>query len=315
MRQALDNRALKIPALLAGLLLPLCLQAETQTTTKDWMKIDTAPRQEASGVSYESKADYSYVGGASFAQGKREIGTVDEQTSSFNFVASIPATKNLRWRLGIDWERFSFGTPGNSHLPNTLQSLAFVVGADVSLSDKWIMRMELQPGLYSDFEDISAEDFSAQAVIGASYLVNSKLQWVFGVGLGFYQEIPAFPAVGVRWQFADDWTLNAILPKPRLEYKIMNGLNAYAGAELKGGGYRVSKDFGSANGDGRFNSAVVEYMELRTGVGISYQILPALTAELEGGYVPYRREDFYRLHTHEIGQPAPYVQAGLKASF
>jgi hypothetical protein len=47
--------------------------------------------------------------------------------------------------------------PKGAPLPNTLQSLALVVGADFQFGDAWLFRLELQPGFYGDGTDLRAE--------------------------------------------------------------------------------------------------------------------------------------------------------------
>jgi hypothetical protein len=289
--------------------------ADPATQSPDWMKIETDPAQKPATVSHEVNTDYSFVAGAQVRQGDRNLGNTEEQSSSFNYTASIPVAKGWQLRTGVAWDRFSFGNSPGAPIPDTLQSVALTLGADVELSEKWIMRFEVMPGISSDFVDIDANDLSLNAIVGFSYIVDSKLQWVMGLMIGYSNEYPVLPGAGVRWQFADDWTLNFILPRPRLEYKVTDQLQAFVGAEIKSGTYRVGSDFGSSVGNEKLNNAVVSYMEVRTGAGLIYRFHPAFALEAEGGWMVDRSFDYYRADTRVSGEGAPYGQIGLKANF
>ncbi|NJK92197.1 MAG: hypothetical protein HC904_10430 [Blastochloris sp.] len=282
------------------------------------MKIDTdeeAKPPRKAGVSHSASVEYTFVAKAEVRQGERDLGDTDAQFFGLNYVSSVPVHKNWQIRAGVNWDRFSFGNTPNAPLPDTLQSTALVLGVDAVLSEKWLMRLDFQPGIYSDFEDISSDDFHVPILLGFSYFVDSRLQWIFGAGIGFFNDIPVFPAVGVRWQFDDDWTLNGILPKPNLVYRINEQLSASVGGELKGGSFRMSEDFGTIVGNPALNNAIISYMEIRAGAGLVYQFHPAVALEADAGYMVYRRFDYFRAETTMRGDPAPYAQLGLKAKF
>jgi hypothetical protein len=289
--------------------------AEVQPENLDWMKMEVEEAPKARRVSHEAMIGYSFVADADVRQGNRSLDQTEEQASQFSYVASIPVSKGWQLRAGFGWDRLSFGSAPAVPIPDTLQSTQLVLGADVELSEKWLMRLELQPGIYSDFEDIDSGDFDMPIVLGFSYLANSRLQWVFGLLIGYYNEYPVLPGAGVRWQFADDWTLHFILPKPRLEYQVNQDLDLFVGAEVKGGNYRTGSDFGTAVGNPSLNNAVLSYREIRAGAGLVYQFHPALALEAGGGWMVDRVYDYYRADTRVRGEGAPYAEIAVKARF
>jgi hypothetical protein len=268
---------------------------------------------EAAG--HEVEASVSYVGAANLKR-LNDLGDASEIHNSIYYAATIPVHKAVSMRAGVAWDRFSFGLPsGPAFIPNTLQSVALVIGADVALSEKWLMRAEVQPGIYSDFQDITFDDVNAVFILGASYIVNPDLQWFMGISVDPRRRLPVLPGAGVRWKFHRQWTLMAILPKPRLEYSPADQWTFFVGAEAKGGTFTVAEDFGTKNGVPSLNNDPVEYAELRTGAGVSYRFSPALMAEIEGGYVPYRKWDYRRSGEFINGEGAPYVQFSLTGRF
>jgi len=302
---------------IAGVSILLATVAKAQESP-DWLEVQPTDVQARSAgkIGHEISSGFSYSAGARQKQGNRSLGNSDSFNTYLNYTATIPTTESIITRVGLTWDRFDFGSTGGDPIPSQLQQTSLNLGWDVSLSEKWVMRLEASPGIYSDLEDISLTDFNVPVVIGFSYIVDAKLQWVFGVSADFRREMPILPGGGVRWQFADDWTLNFILPKPRLEYRIDDSLLAYVGGEIKGGTYAYGKNEGSEIGQPTLNNEIIEYTEARLGGGVEYYINPAVGIQVETGAVVFRRftfeDDDLTIHASE---PAPYVSIGLKANF
>ena len=106
---------------------------------------------------------------------------MDEHSADVKFVVSTQATRNLLVRAGGEWQRFSFGVPAGVPVPATLQQVSAVIGCDYQLAGQWIIRAELQPGLYSDFVELSGRDVAAPFVLAGVYLANPDLQWLVGL--------------------------------------------------------------------------------------------------------------------------------------
>ena len=121
----------------------------------------------------------------------------------------------------------------------------------------------------------------------------------------------------MRWKFAPQWVLNATLPAPRLEYELSRNMTVYAGAELRGGNYRVDDDFvGDPVEPGNLNNAIVQYVEIRTGAGVAWKLGEACKLTVEAGYVPRREFDYYRADIrYKSDGGAPYGALSFRASF
>jgi hypothetical protein len=278
-------------------------------------KVLSAPAKTVT-VSYEFEADYSYVGGARTRLGDDRTGDISEQSNAARLVIAPRWGDGPIFRLGVDYQRYSFGLPENAPVPNTLQSLGAIVGIDFSLLDAWLVRIEAQPGVYSDFDDLSRGDWNVPFIAGASYIASADLQWIIGIGVDFNRRYPVIPAVGVRWHFSDQWTLNAVLPRPRLEYALNKELTAYVGAEIKDATYRVGEHSQSVRDLKRLNNAVVEYNEIRVGAGLAWKASSNFSFAIEGGYMPYREFNFHRADENfKTESGAAYGQVSLSASF
>ncbi|MEP6777755.1 MAG: DUF6268 family outer membrane beta-barrel protein [Chthoniobacterales bacterium] len=258
----------------------------------------------------------TYVGDGDVERGRFSVRGFDENDAS----ASLIFTPRIRFgilRLGGGYERFDFGLPAGTQLPDRLQAAYFVVGLDTEFSDSFLIRLEARPGWYgADSNAFRGDTFDVPFIIGGTYIFSPTFQLVFGVGVDFHSHYPVLPGGGVRWKFAPHWTLNAVVPTPRLEYEVNKSFTLYGGADIKAGTYRVNSSYGDTHFDRRLNNAYMAFTEVRAGVGFDWKLCPNFTLTAEGGYVPYRNFDFYRpsVRYHQDGG-APYGTLGLHAAF
>lgn len=265
--------------------------------------------------SEEFSANSSYVGEAPTNLDHGRAGGVSEQADLLHFVLSQQIGDGPLLRLGVEWQRFSFGLPSSAPLPNTLQAASVVVGADLELFS-WLVRVEAQPGFYGAEGDLDAKDINVPWIIGGSYIVNEGLQWVLGVSFDVDRNWVVLPGIGLRWKFAEKWTLNALPPNPRLEYTVSPTVKLYAGGDFKTGTFRAADSFGDGHSNRRLNNAIIEYNEFRVGAGVDWKISKSVTLDAEAGYMPYRDFDFHRAGPrYQTYSGAPYGQIALSAGF
>ncbi len=266
-------------------------------------------------VSQELDTEYSYTGGVNIRGGGVNVGSVDEQSADLKYVVSPQVNNDLLLRVGFEWQRFSFGVPDHAPVPAALQQASLVLGFDYQLTDEWLMRVEVQPGVYSDFRDITWRDVDAPLVIGGAYLASPDLQWFFGLRVDARTQYPVLPAAGARWRFSEEWTLDFMLPRPRLEYDVNDKLQLYLGAEIQAGTFAVGQNFGTPRGQPKLDNAIVDYLELHLGSGCSWKITQTVTIEAEAGFMPYRSFDFFAPDIVFRSHNAPYGQVACRARF
>ena len=265
---------------------------------------------ESTPVFHEVDVGLGYAG-----QAETQVDPSSELNMSLKYAASLQVSKDLLLRFGAEWQCFSFPAPRASAAPASLQQANAIVGFDYQLAEQWLMRAELQPGFYGDLSRFDGRRFGAPLMLGFVYLIDADLQWFFGLRVDHRSQYPVFPAAGVRWKFADLWTLNLILPTPRLEYDVNNKLQTYFGAGILAGTYVVGDHFGDDRGLPQLNHATLDYTELRLGPGFSWKARPNLTLEAEAGYVVYRSWDFFDQHINPTSRPVPYLQLAFHARF
>ena len=270
---------------------------------------------ESKPVSQELDIVLGSVGRATTLEDNLHVGPISELNTDIKYVISPQINRDLLLRVGAEWQRFSFVARQHSTAPDTLQQANAIVGFDYQLADQWLMRVEVQPGLYGDFGDVSWRGFDAPIKFGAAYLVDADLQWFFGMRVDARSQYPVFPVAGVRWKFTDVWTLDMELPDPRVEYDVNDKSQAYLGVGILAGTYVVGEHYGDDRGLPQLNRATVDYTEVRLGPGFSWKACPNLTVEAEGGYVVYQTSDFFHQHISLSNNPLPYLQLAVHARF
>src|SRR3954452_25285674 len=230
------------------------VQVETFTTSSK--NHEVALGQFESPLSFEFDAEGTYIGNGSLERVKRGdmvINDFDGYQARAHFILT-PMTKIGILRLGIQTERYSFSYGDMAPIPDDFHSTNLIIGLDTELSDSLLIRVEVQPGFYgTDFDDFGRDTFNVPVVIGGTWIYSSNLQFIFGVGIDALRQYPVLPGGGVRWKFAPEWTLNAVVPTPRLEFEPNSSLLIFAGADIRGPSYRVEKNFGTLRGNPSLN--------------------------------------------------------------
>jgi hypothetical protein len=255
------------------------------------------------------------VGKSTTLRDNLHVGSLSELNSGVRYVVSPQLSKDFLLRIGAEWQRLSFPAQRHAAAPDALQQVNAILGFDYQLGEQWLMRCEVQPGLYGDSIRADWRSFDAPVKMGAAYLVDADLQWFFGLRVDARSQYPVFPALGVRWKFADFWTLDLEFPDPRLQYDVSDKLQAYLGAGILAGTYQVGSHYGSERGLPQLNHATLDYTEVRLGPGFSWKARPNVTLEAEAGYQLYQTWDFFDQHVSPTGHPLPYLQLAVHARF
>jgi len=275
-----------------------------------------APDKEepVSDVSVETKAQYSVTSGSRTRSGRVRAGHLSSQSGAFEAVMSTHLEEDILFRAGAAWERHSFGIGGHAPLPEQLQSANLILGADVDISTEWMMRAEIQPGVYSDWLNVGYDDLNCPLILGFSWLPDKDLQWFFGLSFDIRRDIPLLPGIGLRWKFADRWTLMALPPNPRVEFDLDEHLTLFGGADLHYGTYHVNDVHGRVRSV-NLDDSMVDYTEIRGGVGLKWKVARSVELQLQGGSMLYREFDFHRHDITFRGKPSLYGEFGFVASF
>ncbi len=273
----------------------------------------------ASALSYDIDGESSFFGRGNVNAGSQAVGNITEISSSADFVLSAQVSDKALFRLGVEWQLYSFDPSSSSAaIPNSVQGLDLAIGADLQVSPAVLLRIEAHPGIYSEFIDTTWKDFNVPFEIAGTYFVSSRLLIIGGLHVDVNANTPVFPVVGVHWKVSDKWVIDGVAPRPQLQYLVSDALTLFAGADLRETTFRMDPQFGQARGMPQLNNAILDYFEIRAGGGLTWKVSKNIDFEVEGGCAPYRRfdyprvEDGYKVKSEDW---SPYIRVGLTAKF
>lgn len=253
----------------------------------------------------------SYSGNSSLEEGGKAAGETDAWQTRVSYVGAFSTSATYSILAGFEAEVWKFDDSGGGLFPAELGSAAVVLGNVWQFRENWSLQTTLAPGIYSDWEDVGGEDFNVPATILLGYQLNPDLLLVGGLGINVWSEYPVMGGVGVKWKFHQDWTLNLVFPKPRLEYQVCPDAKLFVGGELKGSASRVAEDFGTRRGMAALDGETLTYREIRVGGGLECKVFGMIRAVVEGGWMVDRRLVYDGRNVELDGKGAPYAQIAL----
>jgi hypothetical protein len=271
----------------------------------------------ASALSYELNGESSFFGRGGVSAGSTNFGNITEINSSASFVLSTQVRDTVLFRLGVEWQRYSFEPAARAPVPDSLQGLDLAIGADVQISPALLLRIGAHPGIYSDFASVSWQDFNVPFEIVGTYFVSSNLIFIGGVYVDLNSDFPVYPVIGIHWKVSDKWLIEGIAPRPQLQYLFSDSLTLFAGADLREASFRLNDQFGQERGIPKLNDAILNYFEIRAGAGLTLKLSKSVNLDFEGGCTPYRRFEYPRADGFKVKAEdlTPYLRIGLSAKF
>jgi hypothetical protein len=288
----------------AGLMTMLSAGLPAQTVT--------IPR--SAGDAFEWRAEAGIAGKADIAEGSRALGEIRHHYVQLEGVRRFPLGADAGWLAGMAWRRFDF-SGSSADVPESLTALALKIGYTRELSPRWSLRAEIDPGLYSDFEDLGSGDFNAPFGLRALYAASRELQWGVAVFVDPRSSRPVIGGVGARWRWAPRWTLLAFMPAPRVEYALTPELGLFVGAQLRSGTFRVAEDFGRKRGRPMLDDQDVDFREITVGGGMRWQARPGLTVHAGLGWMLDRRFEYENRELLLNGDGAPVFSLSVNGAF
>jgi hypothetical protein len=271
----------------------------------------------ASALSYDLEAETSFFGRGAVNAGSTNFGNITEINSSASFVLSAQVRDTILLRLGVEWQRYSFDPEATAPVPSSVQGLDLAIGADLQVAPALLLRIEAHPGIYSEFRNVSWQDFNVPFEVVGTYFVSSDLLFIGGVYVDVDSDLPVFPVVGIHWKVSDKWVIEGIAPRPQLQYLLSDSVTLYAGADLREATFRVDDQFGQTRGIPKLNDAILDYFEVRAGAGLTWKVSKNVSLDFEGGCTPYRRFEYPRADGYKVKSEdlVPYLRIGLSAKF
>ena len=195
--------------------------------------------------------------------------------------------------LYLDYKDLTFsdptpdGTFTEKDLPHNLHAIDLVLGGAVQWDEEWGTFIVLYPGIHSDMDDISGDDFYFSGAALISYTFSDT----FLLSAGLYYDdsfgLPQLlPMLGVQWRISDSLTLDAALPQFLVfAYRVIPELAIGLKYNVEGNQYRLS--------EGKpWKNTIVKYTQILTGPFVDLYLSDHLVLRIDGGLVIAREFEF-----------------------
>jgi hypothetical protein len=270
------------------------------------------------GLLSSLEAGWSWSSQEDLSRGPARVGEVAVQRYSLSVSGrtSMNAETGLLYGLAYATNRLD---ASSGILPDELSELSLNLGLTRQFSPAWSGAAYLRPGFYGDFDDLNGDSFNAPLLATLAYSPARELTWLFGLNVNAFSDNPVLPILGVRWQFAPDWTFNVGFPRSGFTWKFSDQLSLQAGVAFQGGSFRVGRDPRatplSLPPPPRLSDTYLDYREVRVGFSAAYALTETLKISLEAGAVTDRKFDWFDRNYRLDGDAGAYFGLSIRGSF
>lgn len=260
--------------------------------------------------------DESYDFATPIKFGNFNTGAQSETRSLVEYIRRVEINGPWYLELGVHYERFDFGGSNPSPaLPGDLQNIYMPIGISYMVDDHAGFQAHINPGVFFEHQ-VNSGAFDIPIDMGTYIpLKKDKLYWVIGLGTSILREYPVIPTAGLIWIINDDWQLLGYLPEPKLVYQLSKGLTTWIGGEVIGESFKTDSNNFAIPGGKTTSGSVVDFTEVRTGIGMTYTPVKRWDISIVAGYSVYREFDYYRAYKAYEADPAPYARLQLSGAF
>ena len=225
----------------------------------------------AAGEAYylwSTRADFESGAGASLQM----------QEAGFKVPVPVFSNETSRLTLGahLRWNELDF--EGGSLLAGSLELYRLQLPFDFwhSFNERWKAWGRVEPGLFTDFEDVDGDAFAVTVLALASYQFTPEFSAAFG---GYYSrdlgEDRVLPALGLIWKPGPHWNVGLTFPRASVAYAPTSDWLFSAFVVPGGAGWSIADE---ATGENRR----LNYTSWRAAVSAEYQFAGVGPAKLWG---------------------------------
>jgi hypothetical protein len=204
-----------------------------------------------------------------------------------------------------------FGSTASINLPNQLLDLYIDLDWVWRYVNDTALRLRLQPGTYSDIEQIDAGNLRMPILLEGVKRFSPTTSAVLGGTIRAGYDLPFMPSLGVVWQPTPQYRLEALLPKACMLYHLNDRFTVQGDFEWRNTSYNLRES--------GFTRSEITQNDLRVGAGALYSLSDDLHLTADIGYIFNRSVKFDKTPAYienEIDvDPAPYFTLGFRGPF
>lgn len=257
-----------------------------------------------------------YTAPGRLREGGRDSGKASEFRQDWRFEARRPLGDG-RLTFGAFYRRNDFDVGAYEMIPDTLQLFRAAFGYERAVAAGWRAAFQVVPSVAGD-RHVDGRGFSLAGSLIATRIGDPRRTWVAGLSVDPRGPIPVLPFFGAILRPNDEWTVRLLLPELGVARKtgvLLGGKSeAKAGLKLSGGGYLVSRSFGTGRGrpdlDGRWLRE--QTVSAETGLAVQWE---SIGAELSAGWAFLRRYEYRDAGVRVSASGAPIVGLSFLGRF
>lgn len=256
-------------------------------------------------------ASWSYSGEAGLSRGS-ELGEFSAQYHEIDYTFCAPAGRSVKLLAGVSWRATDLDTDGDLPVPDTMRELLLKLGAQYAFNSEWSAFVQANPGWRAAADDLGGDltdgdAFTVPVLVGATWTQSPAFTWTFGAAYSEFSQYQVLPYVGLNWRFAPKWSLGIGYPQLGLTYAASDALTLRAGLAGKGGSLRMVGSSLSGSPSAAYTGELVDYREIRAGVGADWTLAKGFRVVLDAGAVTDRKFEYHELDHVYNGDASLFV--------
>jgi hypothetical protein len=261
-----------------------------------------------------AEGSYTFEGGFDDGGGE-SFGAADVWYARGGYEHLIPIG-GPHWfaRVGARYTALGLGDT-DAPLPDLFQSVSMPIGIEWRKETGIPLpkfTFSINPGLFFS-EDISSNDFDIPTVLAYGFDLSPDLRLYVGAFGGLMNKYAVLPGGGLAWRFHEGGLLALTFPQGGVFLFPSRQWEIFAGAEWFSLTHRTDGD--DEELPGRLQDALVDYREIRAGIGIKYKPSKSVSLGINGGYTLDREWDYERADYTLSQENAAYVKAAFELRF
>ncbi len=167
--------------------------------------------------------------------------------------------------LGMDAAVINYTDDAAIDLPNQLIVLAADVKGIWRYIGDYAFLAGLRPGFYTDLEDLELESLAFPGYLTFIKTLSPGFSGILGVEVRPGWELPVMPRAGIKWELADDLSLELTVPESQLTWDVDDVWFSYVNVEWHNMSYSLADDDGLDR-----ESITLDYTDASIGVGCRF---------------------------------------------
>ena len=226
-------------------------------------------------------------------------------------VISFPVCTNSQIAFlaggGFRWTRFEFDKiPGVGNYD--VYTITVPIDVVYSGLKRWTFWANVTPGLFSDLDGLTSDDYRTQAHGMVMFDALEGLALSLGVSYDrVFGEDQLYPLGGVVWTVTPEWQLRIILPQPAVVYAPTRRLAFFAEARPAGGLWNIRDSLDGEDYD-------LSLKTWQVGGGMEFAVVEHVWVHLAGGMDVNREYEIQRSSRSLLESEADdawFARAGL----